>query len=78
MFKKSIWRNFILGRVHRLKIETIAIRVPNVPYLSATLSDWYMAIAIVGGNAPLNMVLRIGVVSPSPANIPRLLYTFGG
>jgi hypothetical protein len=64
IFKKSVWRNFTLGRVHRLKIETMGIKFPKVPYCFATVEDWYMAIEMTGGREPLSIVWRIGIVSP--------------
>ena len=77
MFKTSVWRNFIRGRVHRLKMETIASNVPNVPYCFATASDWYMAIAIAGGREPLSIVSRMGIVSPRLERIASALVERG-
>jgi hypothetical protein len=69
--------NSTLGRVQRLKIEIMATKFPKVPYLSATLLDWYIAIAIVGGNEPFSIVLNMGLVSLMFVIITNLFFLWG-
>ncbi len=66
MFRSMVCKYLLLGRIAKLRTDMIATRYPSVEYTFATGVLWYMASEIVGGRAPLTIIMSI------PALIPDL------
>lgn len=69
MLNDMVWKNFALGIIANERIDVIATRYPIVENVSAKPVDWYKAMAMVGGNAPLNIVINIPTLNPDLPHI---------
>lgn len=45
--------SFARGKIHSERAAMIVTKYPSVPYVFAIALDWYIAVKIVGGRAPL-------------------------